>query len=128
MQGTVTTLDEVALDGARDLRRLLLQIGPGLVAATALAVGVGLWGLPKLLPTGPDLADRPAVAPVIVSAASPTQPRLPFGALTPFKATPAAAPSAAPTSVAIAANPFGALVSDRSFFLTAGPAVAAIAQ
>jgi hypothetical protein len=135
MQGTVTTLNEVALDESRDLRRLLLQIGPGLIAAAALAAGVGLWGLPRHFPVGLGFSAAPAVATGALPAPAPPQPTLPFGALTRPKIAPApavAAVSPAPPSPSatamIAANPFGALVNDRSFFLNAGPAVEPVAQ
>jgi hypothetical protein len=48
----------------------------------------------------------------------------PFGALAPFKPAPAFV-RFAPNAPSVSLHPFGSLVSDRSFFLTAGPPVAA---
>jgi hypothetical protein len=123
MQGTITTFDEVKLADERDLRRFL-QIAPGLIAAAALATGVGVWGVPRLLPSGANSAAQPVAA--LSAALSP--PNHPFGALMPFKAPPTVAPVASTRSLVVASNPFGSLVSDRSFFLSAGPAVVTAAE
>jgi hypothetical protein len=106
MQGTVKTLDEVALDEAREQRRALLQIGPAIMAVAALAAGFGLWAQHRRPAAPPDflVVQAPATSSALPTAASfATAPR----------------PEA---SAAIVSNPYGALV-DRAFFLTAGPPV-----
>jgi hypothetical protein len=110
MQGTATTLDEVALADARDLRRLLLQIGPGVIVATALAAGVGLWGVWM----------RPVahvVAPEILAArpAAPAAPAAP--------PSPGAKVAADPFGELVNPDPYGGLIADRRFFAAAGPPV-----
>jgi hypothetical protein len=127
MQGTITTLDQVALENARDLRRLLLQIGPGIIAAAALAAGVGLWGLPSRLTAAFLSPPQPAsaVAAVPAAAAIPVL-RAPSVALAASTSLPAPAAEVAsnPYGALVNPNPYGALI-DRGYFLTAGPPVSA---
>jgi hypothetical protein len=85
MQGLYTTVDELSLDRRWDYRRIFLKIGPGVVIAAALGLGVGTIGQ-HLRSTVP--SNIAAIEPIAASAPPPATSVLaikratdPYGAL-----------------------------------------------
>ncbi|SRR5579883_64552 len=122
MQGISTSFDQAPLDDGRDPRRLFLQIGPGIVAAAALAGYLGAWALHMRPTAAPDFGTRPAP----IASAAPSRPAIPAAVVA--AASPGqqiAAARSNPYGALVDLNPYGALAVDRDLFAAAGPPVAA---
>jgi hypothetical protein len=94
MQGILTTFGDVSAGRGRDLRRVFLQIGPGVVAVAALTACVSAWLL----------HGRPAASPQIVVVRS----------------IPVPIPARAPAAL-VASNPYGEIVDPGFFSKPASP-------